>query len=66
VEASDAVIEKEADNGPRCVVDSAAGRDGANTSEENWDVDVSPEGQGEATSEEIEWNWGKGANGEEP
>jgi len=66
VEAADAVIEDEADNRPRCVVDSAAGGDGTNTSEENWDIDVSPDRQGEATSEDIEWNRGNGANSEEP
>jgi hypothetical protein len=66
VEAADAVVEDEADDRPGYIVDSAAGGNGTNTSEENWDVDVSPERQGEATSKEVEWNGGNSTNSEEP
>ena len=66
VEATDIVIEDEADHSPRREVESAAKGNCADISEEKWDVNVSPERQGEATSQEVEWNWANGANNEEP
>lgn len=66
VPATHAEVKDKANEAPGHVVDPGTGGDGAEASEANWNIDVAPEREGEAPSEKVEGNGGKGADGEEP
>jgi hypothetical protein len=60
------VVEDEAHNSPRRIVDSCGRGHSTNTGEANWNIDVSPERQREATRKDVEWYGSKNADCEEP
>ena len=60
------VVEDESNQCVGDVVDTVGGRHGTQTSEEDGDVDIPPEGERVATSEEIEGDGQNKADGEEP
>ena len=66
MEATDHVVEDEAPKYPRNIVNPRSRRHSSETGEEDWDVDVSPDGQREATSKEVEGDGCKDTDGEEP
>jgi len=61
--AADDTIEDEAAKYPGTIADPWSN---GNPEEEGWDIGVSPDGMREATSQEVEWDWCKETNREEP
>ena len=66
MESSNNVVENKAYQRPGKVVDAACRRHGTKTSEENGDVDESPERKRETSGKEVERNWKEEADREEP
>ena len=66
MEATDHVVEDEAPKYPGNVVDPRSRRHSTETGEEDWDINVSPDGQREATSQEVEGDGEEDTDGEEP
>lgn len=65
VVAPDQKVEHEPGEGPGRVVYAGRGGDALDAGEEDRDVDISPEGEGVATGEEVEWHGQNGTDEEE-
>jgi hypothetical protein len=66
MDTTDDIVKDEADDGPGDVIDSRAGRDTTDTSEEDGDVDIAEEGERVAAGEEVEGDGEESADEEEP
>ena len=66
MEATDHVVKDKAPQYPGNVVDPRSRWHSTETGEEDWDVDVSPDGQREAASQEVEGDGCEETDGEEP